>query len=277
MSNKIKLKGAWGKYYQFANNLVREDILQGNRDFWMLADEENLPVSSAIHYIAGISYENKNFLFDVEAYYKDLNNMSQYAFRFTPGMEDIDYNDFFYHGTGTAKGVEFLVQKKYGKYTGWMCYTLGSAEYHIPELEADPFPASHDVTHEFKWVNSLNLKKWTLAATWIFATGRPYTEPMGATEETFYNEQADREIVRYIIEYGPKNGSRLPAYHRLDLAATYDFTIGGTDLSAGVSVFNVYNRNNVWRKEYDVVEGELIETDVTYMGVTPSLFIKVRF
>lgn len=277
VTENIKLKGAWGKYYQFANNLVREDILQGDRDFWMLADEKNVPVSSAVHYIAGISFENKNFLFDIEGYYKDLKDLSQYAFRFTPGMQEIDYNDFFYQGTGTAKGIEFLVQKKYGKYTGWFCYTLGNVEYDIPELGDDPFPASHDVTHEFKWVNSYNIKKWTFAATWIFATGRPYTEPMGATEEVFYNEQMDREIVRNIIEYGPKNGARLPDYHRLDLSATYDFKLGGTDLSAGVSVFNVYNRQNVWRKEYDVVEGELIETDVTYMGITPSLFIKIRF
>ncbi len=38
-------------------------------------------------------------------------------------VEEIDYTDFFYHGTGTAKGIEFLLQKKYGRSTGWICYT----------------------------------------------------------------------------------------------------------------------------------------------------------
>jgi outer membrane receptor for ferrienterochelin and colicin len=280
LSEKIKIKGAWGKYYQFANNLVREDILQGDRDFWMLSDEKNIPVSSAIHYTAGISYETRNFLFDIEAYYKDMKGLSEYAYRFTPRMqavEEIDYSDFFYHGTGTAKGIEFLLQKKYGRYTGWVCYTLGDVEYNFPDFGDDPFPASHDVTHEFKLVNSFKIKKWTFSATWIFATGRPYTEPLSASQETIYNERLDREIVVDVIEYGPKNGGRLPDYHRLDVSVNFDFEIGNTKTSIGASIFNVYNHKNIWRKEYDIAENELIETNVTYMGFTPSLFFKITF
>ena len=33
LNNQIKLKGAWGKYYQFVNRIVREDVSQGSRDF----------------------------------------------------------------------------------------------------------------------------------------------------------------------------------------------------------------------------------------------------
>ncbi len=277
LSEKIKLKGSWGKYYQFANNLVREDILQGDRNFWLLSDGENIPVSSAVHYIAGISYETKNFLFDVEAYYKDLKGMSEFAFRFDPRAPETDYTDYFYHGDGTAKGVEFLFQKKYGRYTGWICYTLGKVDYQFPGFGEDSFPASHDVTHEFKMVNSFKYKKWTLSATWIYATGKPYTQPLGAYQETIFNERLNREIVVDVIEYGPKNGARLPAYHRLDLSASLDFKLGNFDVNAGLSIFNVYNRNNIWRNEYDIADDELIVTEVTYMGITPSLFFKIRF
>jgi len=65
LNNNIKIKGAWGEYYQFANRVIREDIAQGSRDFWILADGSSVPVSSAQHYIAGISYEQKDYLFDV--------------------------------------------------------------------------------------------------------------------------------------------------------------------------------------------------------------------
>lgn len=44
ISKKLKLKGAWGKYHQFANNLVREDVMQGDTDFWVLADGEVMPL-----------------------------------------------------------------------------------------------------------------------------------------------------------------------------------------------------------------------------------------
>jgi hypothetical protein len=80
-----------------------------------------------------------------------------------------------------------------------------------------------------------------------------------------------------VIEYGTKNGARLPDYHRLDVSATFDFEIGNVAASAGVSIFNVYNHKNIWRKEYDIVENELIETNVTYMGINPSLFFKITF
>jgi hypothetical protein len=58
---------------------------------------------------------------------------------------------------------------------------------------------------------------------------------------------------------------------RLDVSATYDFKLGPSKASIGLSLFNVLARTNVWRKEFEVVEGELIETDVTYLGFTPNL------
>ena len=67
LSNNIKLKGAWGTYNQQATRIVREDIQQGSRDFWLLANDEQVSVSSSTHYIGGISYETPAFLFDVEA------------------------------------------------------------------------------------------------------------------------------------------------------------------------------------------------------------------
>ncbi len=280
LSEKIKFKGSWGNYYQYVNNLIREDVMQGDKDFWILADGQNVPVSSATHYIAGISFETKKFLFDFEIYYKNLENLSQYSFRNTPGFdnrEEIDYMDHFYHGTGYAKGMEFLIQKKYGRYTGWVCYTLGKVEHDFPDLNETSFPASHDVTHEFKMVNSFKIKKWTLSSTFIYASGKPYTEPINAYQETVFNERRNRDMLINVIEYGPKNGSRLPNYHRLDFSLTYDFKIGPAKINTGVSVFNLYNNKNIWRKEYDVVDNELIETDVNYLGITPSVFFKIRF
>jgi ferric enterobactin receptor len=70
LNKKITLKGAWGKYYQFANRVLREDILAGSRDFWVLSNGKNIPVSSSMHYIAGVSYDTRDYLLSVEGYYK---------------------------------------------------------------------------------------------------------------------------------------------------------------------------------------------------------------
>ena len=84
-----------------------------------------------------------------------------------------------------------------------------------------------------------------------------------------------RTIERVVL--GEKNGGRLPAYHRLDLAASYRFLIGGSQSIIGTSVFNVYDRKNVWYKEFDAVEGEIFENNILYMGVTFNLFLTLRF
>ena len=39
---------------------------------------------------------------------------------------------------------------------------------------------------------------------------------------------------------------------------------------------NVYNRKNVWYKQYEVIEGELIETDVNLLGFTPNIFFSIN-
>lgn len=272
LSNTLKIKAAWGKYNQFANRIVREDIQQGSRDFWLLADDENVPISAATHYIAGASWENNNYLFDVEAYYKDLDGLSEYTTRFVPvgfgPNRTLDYEEFFYSGTGQAKGIEFLLQKKTGRLTGWLGYTLGQVKYDFEAFGEEPFFANQDQTHEFKIVGNFKLSpQWTLGATFIYATGRPYTAPTG-----FYELELLDGTSSDFFEVSDKNAFRLPAYHRFDISATHDFRLGSSKASLGISLFNLYNRKNVWYKEYEVIEGELLETNVSLLDFTPSLF-----
>lgn len=271
VTNRIKFKAAWGKYHQFANRIVREDIQQGSRDFWLLADDEQVPVSSSFHNIAGISYETAEWLFDVEAYYKTLDGLSEYSTRFVPSGfgrdRTISYEEFFHTGTGIAKGVEFLIQKKVGKFTGWAGYTLGEVKYDFEAFSDEPFFANQDVTHELKLVGNYKLGKFTLGATFIYATGKPYTAPTG-----YYEVQLLDGTTSNFFEVSEKNTVRYDDYHRLDLSGTYDFKIAESKASIGLSITNLYNRKNTWYNEYDVIEGELLETNVSLLGVTPSLF-----
>lgn len=271
VNDRIKLKGAWGQYYQFATRIIREDVQQGSRDFWVLANDQNIPISSSQHFIAGLSYETPTFLFDVEAYYKTLDGLSEYTTRFvTNGFgpnRSLDYEELFYQGTGTAKGLEFLIQKKVGRLTGWLGYTLGEVNYDFPAFGETSFPANQDQRHELKLVGNYKLGVFDLSATFVFATGKPYTAPTGYYELTLL----DGTKTAY-FDVSDKNALRLPNYHRLDISATYNFNMGNSKASLGCSVFNLYNRKNVWYNEYEVIEGELLETAVSLLNVTPSLF-----
>ncbi len=268
----LKLKASAGKYYQFARRVIREDILQGSRDFWVLSDNDKLPVSSSDQLAVGFSLENKDLLFDAEVYYKKLYNITEYSLRYTFNPKEVDYEESFYTGNGEVRGIDLLLQKKSGKFNGWIGYTLGQVVSHYPDFGDYDFYASNDVTHEFKIVGSYQWKNWVFGATWIYTTGRPYTAPEGGYQLTLL----DGTTVDF-INVSVKNGMRLPDYHRLDLSATYNFKISNTvPVSVGMSIFNVYNRANVWYKEYEIIENQIIETPVYFLGFTPNINLTIK-
>ena len=278
LTDQLTLKGATGKYYQFANRVTREDILSGNKEFWLLSDGQNVPVSSSLHYISGLSFETPHLLVSAEAYYKQIKDLTEYSLRFNTSPMGTDVNENFYTGYGYARGIEFLVQKKTGKLNGWVSYTLGEARNHFDVYSDGYFPANQDVTHEFKVVLLYKWKRWDFSATWVYATGRPYTAPSGAYNVTLLDGNTQD-----FFTVTNKNGLRLPDYHRADVSANYKLLKG----SAGdkkrreigylsFSIFNVYNRTNVWYKTYSIESGSVIETNVNYTSITPNITLSLK-
>ena len=274
ITDKLSLKGSYGQYYQFANRITREDILSGSKDFWILSDGKNVPVSKATHYIAGLSYESRKYLFSIEGYYKILDSISQYSLRFNSNAQSINYNENFYKGTGTSRGLEFLIQKKAGKFTGWVSYTLGQAKNHFNINSNDDYYADQDVTHEFKIVGIYKYKKWDFSSTWVFATGKPYTAPSGA-----YTVKLLDGTTQDFFTVSSKNSLRLPDYHRLDVSVNYHFfNEQKQDIGyIGFSLFNLYGRKNVWYKQYTIVSNQVVETNVDYLGIVPNLTLSLKF
>ena len=273
LTDTFKLKSAAGRYHQFTNRITREDVLQGNREFWSLSDGTTVPVAEATHLIGGASYERGDLLVDVELFTKDLTDLTQFAPRFAAASDDLDYDAFFYRGTGTARGGELLVQKRSGRHTGWASYTLSAVEESFPDLQAAPFPATHDQRHEVKLVNLYQMGDWHLSQTWIYASGKPYTEPIGLeTLDRPFGGTIDRVVA------GPKNGGRLPAYHRLDVAINREFHVQNSMRGVfSLTLFNLYDRTNVWYKEFEVIEDEIIENDIQLMGRTVNAAVTLKF
>jgi len=172
--------------------------------------------------------------------------------------------------------MEFLIQKKTGKFTGWVSYTLGQARNHFDTYSTLDFPAAQDVTHEFHLVGIYTYKRWNFSATWIYATGRPYTSPSGAYQVTLLDG-----TTQDFFTVTSKNSLRLPDYHRMDLAINYKLLRGEGKKRKeigyiGFSIFNVYNRINVWYKQYTIVDSQIIETNVNYLGFVPNLTLSLK-
>lgn len=278
ITDKFTLKGATGKYYQFANRVTREDILSGSKDFWVLSDGKSIPVSSAIHYIAGLSFETSDYLFSAEGYYKKIEGLTEYSLRINASPFGVNYDENFFNGYGYSRGIEFLAQRKAGNLNGWISYTLGQARNHFDVYSDTYYPANQDVTHEFKAVALYKYKRWDFSATWIYATGRPYTAPSGAYSITLLDGSSQD-----FFTVTSKNGLRLPDYNRCDIAANYKLLRGDKGDKKrreigyiGFSIFNLYNRKNVWYKQYSIEDGQIIETNVNYLGITPNITLSLK-
>jgi ferric enterobactin receptor len=268
LTDHWRLKGAWGRYSQFVKRVENENIQQGSRDFWVLAND-TMPVARAEHRIIGGSYENDDFLFDVEAYQKVLDGVSQFSTR-ARTRPDQALSELFFSGTGDARGIEVMAQKKRGTLTGWVSYTLASVDYELSGFNGGKsFPASQDQRHEVKGVGAYQLGQWILASTWVYGSGKPYTLP----EAQYTVETLDGEEIR-LIHVGAKNGARLPQYHRLDVSGSRRFESERWFCELNLSVFNVYGRKNVRYRSFDLTQTPLTVTDIGTLGFTPSVGLR---
>ncbi|NVN93700.1 MAG: TonB-dependent receptor [Bacteroidetes bacterium] len=278
ITDKFTIKASTGKYYQFANRVTREDIMSGSKDFWVLSGEKSIPVSSSIHYTAGLAYETTDYLLSAETYYKKTDNLTEYSLRINANPMQVNIDENFYTGSGYSKGIELLVQKKEGKFNGWMSYTLGKAMNKFDVYSDTYFPANQDVNHEFKIVALYKYKRWDFSATWIYASGKPYTAPSGAYTITLLDG-----TTKDYFTVTSKNGVRLPAYNRCDISVNFKLLRGEkADKKRkefgyiGFSIFNLYNQTNVWYKQFSIVDSKILETNVNYLGITPNITLSLK-
>ena len=266
----IKIKLGYGIHNQFVKQIIGENVTSRSRDFWQLSDDDDINVGESTHYIAGLSYENNSWLFDTEFFYKDIKNITEFSLRF----QNTNLNSLFFNGSGTVKGFETLLQKKVDKYTGWVSYTYLDTENIFPLLnDGNPFPAPNTQKNEFKIFNNYELNGWNFSVNFIYGSGKAFTEP-----SYNYNITLLDDSNLNFIGVGPKNGSLLPDYHRLDLSIHHIFNINNTTKGdVGLSVFNLYNNLNVWYYEYSFDQRPFVRQTKSYLGIVPNISFKLTF
>lgn len=274
LSDRVNLKASVGRYYQFAKNINVNDATFTRSSYWWLANDD-IPILSSNHYVAGFTFLNAGFTLDVEGYYKTVSGLTEYFLN--QYAQDSDDFEQFFQGKGRYFGLEILLKKRIGKVDSWIAYTLSKAENNFDGINFNKYYASNqDQRHEIKWVNMINLKKWTFSTVWIYGKGKPYTlDQINQTDDgvNFFPE----------INLNTRNTSRIPDYHRLDINVGYNTKLSKrVKLDFGLNLLNVYNRSNVkgFRvfPSFDDSDNELIVTKpIKLLDFTPSLFLNVSF
>jgi ferric enterobactin receptor len=153
----FRVKSAWAIDHQVINGITREDRLHGDGGFWALGNGISVPVPRAMQFVAGGSLDRHGVLFHVDAYVKTFDDLTLFAPRLYPGMAPGPGNPLFYTGSGTARGLETLIQYQAPRNTVWASYALSRIEYTYPGLEAATFVGSSDRPNEFKIVDAFQI------------------------------------------------------------------------------------------------------------------------
>jgi hypothetical protein len=221
-------------------HLLSNSTTSSPTDAW-IGNSYNIKPEIADQFSFGYAHnfsENKYEL-SAETYYKTMQNQVDYK-----NGADIntvpDVESELLYGKGRAYGLEVLIKKKTGKLTGWLSYTLSKTERQIDGINNNNwYDARQDKTHDVSIVGIYQLNpRWTISGTWVYSTGNAVTFPSGK-----YNIDGNN-----IFLYTERNGYRMPAYHRMDLSATYEKPSKGKYQSSwNFGLYNVYGRENAYQ------------------------------
>lgn len=271
---ELTVKASWGVFHQYLR-------LASNPDFtffdtWLPTDS-SLGPSSSTHYI--LSFETKPILFGLDdldfnfdVYYKTLTNINElnnFAIRSRKASE------IFFSGNGEAYGGELFLQKKSGRFTGWIGYALGWVTGVFDSInQGRRFYPRYDRRHDFKIVAQYQLNdEWELGASFIFQSGQPFTGVSSRFQTAFPGERT----VTGITVPTDRNGLRLPPSHQLNLSANYKFTMWGIPARLLIDIFNVYSRQDIWFRFYDTTKPTVEVTDVRLLPILPTVTLEAKF
>jgi outer membrane receptor for ferrienterochelin and colicin len=218
------------------------------------------------------NFASNKYEFSVEGYYRDLKNQIDYR-----NGADLQANELLegelLFGKGRAYGIEWFLKKRLGRFNGWLSYTLSKSERQFEQInDGEWFSARQDKTHNIAIVAQYQLNpKWNLSANFVYYTGDAVTMPAG---KYFVDD-------RTIFYYDKRNGQRMPAYHRLDLAATYDIKRTKNSYSSlSFGLYNAYNRKNAYLIDFREKEGQSNVTEIyriALFGTIPSITWNFKF
>lgn len=252
MNPRWALKASYARMRQYIH-LLSNSTIGLPTDLWLPATDRVRPEGSR-QFGLGLAGTLKQgqYEFSLEAYHKTMSDLIEYreGATFLAGFgEHQDWQDKVETGRGWSYGVEAFVQRKRGRTTGWIGYTLSWTRRRFSQLnEGRAFPFRYDRRHDVALVLNHRLTRITNASlNWVYGTGNAITIPVAR----YYDEYVRGSIGGHEIWtpsvlpyeariYEDRNGFRMSAYHRIDIGFNFDWRRHGFRVGA----YNAYNRKN---------------------------------
>ncbi|MDQ1087453.1 TonB-dependent receptor [Siphonobacter sp. SORGH_AS_1065] len=264
-------------------------------DLWVPTTRNVAPQQSQ-QIALGVAKDYSQFSVTIEGFYKKMDNILSYkegsSFLASTGLESLteasdsrSWEEQITAGQGWSYGSEFFVQKKTGRLTGWVGYTLSWIQNQFAELNGGKkFWARYDRRHDISVVGIYHLKPTiTLSSTWVYGTGQAISLPQstfeisGPTQPGFVPSFPTR-----ISDYGQRNSFRAAPYHRLDVGIQFHKKKKRFSRTWEVSLYNAYSRKNPFFYYIDdsqstPTRNNRVLTQVSLFPIIPSVSYSFKF
>ena len=277
----VDVRGSLARMTQYLHLLTTVGGIGLPADLWVPATARVGP-ERAWHLSAGVAGEAGRTRWSLDGYLKTMGGLVAYRDNAT-ARADTDWQDLVTRGEGRSVGLEALVEHAGPRTSVQLAYTLAKTDRQFDALNGgERFPYRYDRTHDLGLsVRHRLSRRLDLSAAFLYQTGQAITLPTVTFFAPFPSTDLSYDVLPssgagsgQTFVYGPRNGFRLPAAHRLDVALDVYFRRGPRPHALSFSVYNVYNRSNPYyvdfSRETDPETGEE-QTVLRGRGLLPIL------
>ena len=291
VTDRLRLKAAWGFYNQALNKATRDGLFYSA--VWTTLDSTAAP-ASAYHYALGLEFDvDESTYLEIEGYFKDMAKLRE--MKISELADEYQYTalDMFHLGTGNAFGVDLALQRTRGRWTGQAGYSISWAYRQFKEVhDGDAYYTAWDKRHNLQLLSSFRTsrrerpRRWPFIKWGIFtynetdlnltlqsSSGPRYNEPGMA----YFIESEGSRGSEYFHTWNNYNGSRLKPYLRLDLAYAWIHSKPTSTFQMKLGVLNILNMPNYWGITFDESENPPAENKTKGAPLMPSFELNWRF
>lgn len=296
----ISIKAGYAEMNQYIH-LLSSTGINLPTDLWVPSTGRVEPQHSK-QLSAGLAkdFPSTDVILTLEGYYKISNKVLAYR----PGAsfmtlddpsdaENFTWQDNVTAGDGKSYGIEFLLHKKTGRFSGWIGYTLSWTKLQFEELNyGKEFWARYDRRHDIALVGMYQIKPGiSFSTTWVYGTGNAITLPVGTFRAELHNPFMDALVmagqpninnyISDVSDYGEMNSFRMKPYHRLDFAFQFIKKKEKSERTWEIGAYNTYNRRNpffYYTKESSDGDSNITKLmQVSIFPVIPSVTYSIKF
>ncbi|MBD5195807.1 MAG: hypothetical protein HDS87_08865 [Bacteroidales bacterium] len=225
--NSMSLQLSYSRTNQFIHK-ISSSYLSLPTDLWLPISESMKPMKAdEIFFEANWHTKDRKYSITFDSYVKAMYNLVDYKDDFYLYTSTGSFYDQLCVGKGFAKGIDINVEKREGKITCRISYSLGWSSRRFSEKNNGKYyPADADTRHIINVAMNWRLNdKIKLSANWIGHSGNRLTLPIQVWEASMSDPFNPGNYIPYKVSL---NNYQLPFYHRLDLSC------------------NLYNSNGFW-------------------------------